>query len=472
MPRDDPTDNTRARPFVSPAHMMPVQVIRREIPAPQVVTLFLVLPGTHQAPAPYLPGQFVTLALPTTHETLYRSYSLCSAGDLDQPWEITIKRLHQGAVSTYMYDSVSENTLLFASLPRGSFTLPACWSIRTPFVFVAAGSGITPIIGMLRYLASLPAEERPRVQLHYASRTEEDIIYRRELEQMDPSESWLRQWHYLSSRNIRMTADLVLSHAEHVAPLAHWYMCGPVTLKRDLQALLADAGVPEDHIHAEVFATEIGVAHAQVGAVYTTGGTAPTRSSAARLRVADTGDVLDVRESETLLATLERHGYRPDFSCRAGACGACRVKLLSGQVAPIGEALSTAERAEGYILSCIARPQDDVTIATGGRPPATRVRASGTAEAVPSVARQAARMLVRMTSLVAVGGLMLGTWNLTNHKPLSWQQHAASSPGTGSSPPPTQPSAGHTPTAPGSTATPVPAPPPPVATARPSPPPP
>src|SRR5215469_13026754 len=80
---------TVALPLVSPAHMIPVQVIEREPAAPGVVTAYIVLPGTQQAPAPYLPGQFVTLALPTPRETLYRSYSLCGDGDASQPWSLT-----------------------------------------------------------------------------------------------------------------------------------------------------------------------------------------------------------------------------------------------------------------------------------------------------------------------------------------------------------------------------------------------
>jgi ferredoxin-NADP reductase len=110
--------------------MLPVQVILREVVAPGVVSVFIVLPGTQQAPAPYLPGQFVTLALPTARETLYRSYSLCGDGDSTQPWELAIKRMELGAVSTYFYNSVREGTLLYATLPRGAFTLPAPWGRR------------------------------------------------------------------------------------------------------------------------------------------------------------------------------------------------------------------------------------------------------------------------------------------------------------------------------------------------------
>jgi ferredoxin-NADP reductase len=454
-PEEAPLELTQALPVISPNGMMPVQVIRREIAAPGVVTLFIVLPGTNQAPAPYLPGQFVTLALPTSRETLYRSYSLCSSGDPEQPWEITIKRLKQGAVSTYMYDLVRENTLLYASLPRGSFTMPERWSIRTPFVFVAVGSGITPVIGMLRFLAALPFNKRPRVQLHYASRTEEDIIYRDELDQIDPDEDWLRQYHYLSSENNRLTPEAVVDRAGSSAPLAHWYMCGPIALKRDLQDLLEDIGVPDEQVHSEVFASEVRKPAASVGQVWTVGeGTAPAGGGfagpqVARLTVSDTGDALDVRAGETILATLERNGYRPNTSCRAGSCGTCRLQLLSGQASPAGEALSKSERAAGYVLSCIAVPQGDVTIASGGRPPAGRPRVpmtagAGGAPAFAGSSRSVQRVLVRMATVAAVGGLAIGAWHLTNHFPLSLETVNAAN-NSGQTTPPASPTAGATP---------------------------
>lgn len=215
---------TRALPIVSPANMIPVRVIHRETAAPGVVSVYLVLPGTRQAPAPYLPGQFVSLALPTPRETLYRAYSLCGDGDVGEPWSLTIKRLDQGVVSTYFYTHVVQGTLLYSSLPRGTFTLPATIEPELCLVMVAAGSGITPIMGMLRFLTRLPAAQRPFVHLHYASKSVEDIIFGDELADMDREGEWLRQWHYLSSERNRMTADAILARSGALATRADWYL--------------------------------------------------------------------------------------------------------------------------------------------------------------------------------------------------------------------------------------------------------
>src|SRR5690242_8096892 len=141
---------TRGLPLAAPTNMLPVQVVARAVIAPDVVSVQIVLPGATQDPAPYLPGQFVPLALPTRSETPYRSYSLFGDGDPSRPWELTIKRMQKGAVSTYFYQSVQPGTLLYSSLPRGTFTLPGRVSPEMPFVFVAMGSGITPLMGMLR----------------------------------------------------------------------------------------------------------------------------------------------------------------------------------------------------------------------------------------------------------------------------------------------------------------------------------
>jgi ferredoxin-NADP reductase len=442
MPRSAQDNMTRALPLAAPTNMLPVQVIERQVIAPDVVSVQIVLPGTSQAPAPYLSGQFVTLALPTPRETLYRSYSLCGDGDPSRPWELTIKRMQQGAVSNYFYQSVQQGTLLYASLPRGTFTLPGRLSPEMAFVFVATGSGITPLMGMLRAIRRLPEQERPLVQLHYASRTPDDIIYRDELDEMDPDRIWLRQLHYVSSEGYRMTVDDILDYAGPAAVRAHWYMCGADNLKRELQTELEAMGVQVRQIHTEVFASQHGAAY-RVG--QSTASTEPTD-----LFIADTGDALNVEPGETILAALERNGYRPEFSCRAGICGSCKLRMLEGEVDQRGEILSPAEKANGYVLSCIAHPQGQVTLASGGRAPAGTVRRKVTG--VSGGRSRTSATGVRAAALVGVSALLVGSWSLTNHQPGSWAAAAAAANPQPTAPADTSPSAVST-TADGTTTT-------------------
>jgi ferredoxin-NADP reductase len=341
--------------------------------------------------------------------------------------------MEMGAVSTYFYRSVHTGTLLYASLPRGTFTLPAHVTQQMVFVFVAAGSGITPIMGMLRAIDRMPEAQRPLAQLHYASKSPRDIIFGDELDQMDPDETWLNQRHYLSSRHERMTVDEILAGAGTMSKRAYWYVCGPDALKHELLAKLARIGVPPARIHSEIFATQGGPAYR----VEARGG----RGVGGSLRVADTGALLDVEPSETLLTALERHGYRPEFSCRVGSCGTCKLRVLEGQVDPVGEALSGPERAAGYVLSCIARPVGDVTIASGGRPPAgtARIAAVAGAGGGPLAAHAAAIMRTRVAAFVGASALLIGSWNLTDHRPASWGPPAAVASGAQTSVVATQP---------------------------------
>jgi ferredoxin-NADP reductase len=410
-----------------------VQVVGRVQAARDVVTLWLAVPSTLQAPAPYKPGQFVTLALPTDRGSLYRSYSLCGDGSADRPWEITVKRQRAGLVSTYIYDRVVPGMVLYVSDPVGAFILPEPLRPATPLVFVALGSGITPIYGMLRALARLAPERRPRVQLHYAYSSPVDAIYGRELGELDPQQRWLTQWHYISSTGSRLTVEHVLSLSGGGATAAEWYICGSAEFKRPLEAALARRGVAAAQIHAEMFSSPRTPALSPANTAATALTASSTRSSgvrsvAAQIRLADEDRVLAARPGETLLETLERNGYHPDFSCRAGACGACRLRLLAGRVSRAGDALSARERAQGYVLSCIAQPMGDVTLASAG--PAKVTVATGAAAGAPRLpaARRVTRRVLRWSLAAAAVALFVQTWTVTS------QSQAAASGSDGSQP--------------------------------------
>jgi ferredoxin-NADP reductase len=378
--------------------------------ARNAVTFTLALPGTRQSPGPYRPGQFVTLTIPAASGApLRRSYSLCGDGRADAPWQITVKRTSGGKVSNYLIDRIKPGMVLECSLPLGSFTMTARPHPDVPFVFVAAGSGVTPIYAMLRAIARIAPEERPRVTLHYAYHSPADAIFGRELLALDPQRAWLTQQHYVTTQGQRLDARQVVAVMGAQATRAQWYVCGPATLRHELEAAATGHGVPATHLHAEVFASPASPVMRQTGKYAPAG-------KAARIRLADSGAVLNAQPGETLLETLERSGYRPDFSCRAGACATCRLKVLAGAVHDSGEnnALTPAERARGYVLSCVVQPQGDVTLATAGRQVASPwPMSAGGARRLPA-ARLAARRRLRAGVAAATMGVFLGAWGLTH----------------------------------------------------------
>lgn len=385
------------------ARSLAVQVLAVTPAAHDAATLTLALPGTRRSPGAYRAGQFITLTIPTADGSpLYRSYSLCGDDSADAPWQITVKRTPGGKVSNYLIDRITPGMVLQASQPQGNFTMTGRPHPAVPFVFVAGGSGITPIYAMLRALARLAPAERPQVTLHYAYHTPDDAIFGRELLALDPDRAWLTQHHYVATQGKRLRADVLIAASGAQATAAQWYICGPDTLRHQLETAANRAGVPPTHLHTEVFVSPGAYSAGRV----TRGG------RAASIRLADSGAVLRAQPGETLLETLERCGYRPDFSCRAGACATCRLRLLSGAVADGGEnnALTPAERAQGYVLSCVAKPQGDITLATAGRQIAT-ARATRVDAAVRS---PVARRRLRLGVAAATMGVFLGMWGLTH----------------------------------------------------------
>jgi ferredoxin-NADP reductase len=389
------------------ARSITVQVTAMTPAARDAVTFTLALPGGHQSPGPYRAGQFITLAIPTSGGMpLYRSYSLCGDGRPDTPWQITVKRTAGGKVSNYLIDRIKPGMVLQASLPQGNFTMTERPHPSVPFVFVAGGSGITPIYAMLRAIARMSPGERPRVTLHYAYHSPDDAIFGRELLLLDPQRVWLIQHHYVATHGYRMSATRIVAESGPQASQAQWYVCGPSALRHELEAAAAEHGVPATHLHAEVFTSP---AVRQPGRPVQSG-------KAAHIRLADSGVVLSTQPGETLLETLERSGYRPDFSCRAGACATCKLKVLAGKVHDSGEnnALTPGERARGYVLSCIAEPVGDITLASAGRqvaPP--RPVAAGTKQRSPTE-KVTSRRNLRTGVAVATMGVFLGAWGLTH----------------------------------------------------------
>ena len=414
----------------APVNTRAVRVVRREAASRDAVTLWLAEPGTALAPAPYLPGQFVTLAVPVGDELLYRSYSLCGSGRADAPWEITVKRA--GAASNALCERVGPGATLYSSPPRGTFTLPRRLDPRRPLIFVAGGSGITPIAGMLRTLADLPAVMRPRVQLHYASRMPEETIFGRELARLDPEGEWLRRWHYFSKRGQRMTPEAVQERVGAWAARAEWYICAPETLKRDMLLMLHDEDVPLSRVHLEVFASpkRRALALSMPLTMKFVEAAAPVVAIEGRR------NTLDVRPDESLLETLERHGYRPKFGCRAGVCGVCRMRVLSGRVTDdCDSVLSAQERAAGYVLGCTAQPLGSVMLAASSVPAMAPISPLAPREAVAprgSSRRRApgrgGKMMLRLATLAATVGIFCGAWVLTSAAPSARSAYTTGAP--------------------------------------------
>ena len=255
-----------------------------------------------------------------------------------------MKRTAGGYASNWILDHVTAGTVLDVLPPAGTFCPP---SLDGEFLLFAAGSGITPVISILK---SVLAAGRGRVALVYANRDEQSVIFAAELRRLAASASGrLAVLHWLDSLQGTPAAAAIAALAR---PYAGWepYICGPDPFLAVVRAALGQLGVPASRIRAERF---LSLAENPFEETRAGGGMAATLS----VELDGVTRVLPWPPGARMLDVLIDAGLEAPHSCRQGLCGACACQLLAGQVELAhNEVLEAADLADGYILACQAVP--------------------------------------------------------------------------------------------------------------------
>ncbi len=303
------------------------------------------------------PGQFLTFSFLFDGKKVTRSYSICSSPVRSGYVEITPKRVSQGLVSVYLNDRASVGLTVEAKGPFGKFWFDE--DLHQNVVLMAAGSGITPMMAMLRYIEDLCLDTT--VTLLYAVRTESDIIFRKELDEL---QSRLENFRYevLLSRphegwtgaSGRVSREFVEAAIKEPAA-AHFFLCGPPEFMAASRSILIGLAVKLERIHQESFGSAgntRGVAGPKAQ-LETTGSIEFVRSRKS----------CEVQRGQSVLEAAEEQGVTIPFSCRQGQCGTCKTRLLEGKVSmDAEEGLDPESRAQGFVLTCVGHPQGVVKL--------------------------------------------------------------------------------------------------------------
>ncbi|WP_282137068.1 PDR/VanB family oxidoreductase [Rossellomorea aquimaris] len=303
---------------------IPVQVrsIHQETPHIKRFTLF----HEHHEALPYFSGgSHITTYVELDGQTIARSYSLTNPPGQSAAYQIAIRlnKSSQGG-SYYWHERMKEGDTLRVGFPQNHFPL----SFKAKHhVFYAAGIGITPFMSMMAELK----EEGRTFELHYAAKSREACPFYSFL-----SETYPEQTHFYFSQEKRLTDASLWEHRVGT----HVYFCGPPSFIEKFTRSALEIGYPSSSVHYERF-------------------TPPQSLTWRRFKVELTnGQIVHVSEKETLLEALLESGIKAPYSCRAGRCGTCELKVLEGKVDHADSFLNEEERNDHRsILSCVSRAQ-------------------------------------------------------------------------------------------------------------------
>lgn len=303
-----------------------------------------------------LPGQFVTLITHLQGREQRRPYSICSDPALHQTLSVTIKRVPGGLVSNHLCDTLRPGDVLRVFGPGGRFGADLPWD-EAPLVLVGGGSGITPLMSLLR--SALRQAPQAPVWLIYANRSAQDVIFAQELAELarrHPELTLTQVWERGPGALGRLTGPVV-ERCVPALPQARYLVCGPAPMMEAVRHSLLARGVSAGRIQQERFSPPPPPAALDSAAP---GQRWP-------LRVEPLGVTVQVEPGQTLLDAGRAAGLPMRFSCAMGGCGACKVKLLQGQVEMPGpHCLSDQEQQEGACLACVARPLGPVVLHVQG----------------------------------------------------------------------------------------------------------
>ena len=289
----------------------------------------------------YAAGQFCTFRTVIGGEPVARCYSMSSSPDAGDRFAVTVKRVPGGRMSNWMNDTLSPGDTIEVMPPTGRFVLrPA----ESPIVAFAGGSGITPILSIVK---TALVRTRREVSLVYANRDAESVIFARELERLRASSGGrLSVHHHLDAGRGFLDAAAC---AALVAGRTHadFYVCGPGPYMEVVGAGLDRSGVAASQVFIERFELP----------EETPGATAPSETESVVIRLDRRKHAISYQPGDTLLDTARRAGLAPPFACQAGSCGTCMAFLESGRVAMrANNALSDDEVEAGWVLTCQAVP--------------------------------------------------------------------------------------------------------------------
>ncbi|PLP94064.1 phenylacetate-CoA oxygenase/reductase subunit PaaK [Pseudomonas sp. FFUP_PS_473] len=352
---------------MSQFHSLTVKQVRTE--TRDAVSILFDVPATLSHQFRFTQGQYLVMRTQLDGEEVRRSYSICT-GVNDGELRVAVKRVPGGRFSAFANDVLSAGDVLEVMPPAGSFNVPLAPERQGRYLAVAAGSGITPILSIIK--TTLETEPNSHFTLLYGNRASSSALFREQLE--DLKNRYLQRLNliFVFSReqqdidlyNGRIDADKcgqLFSRWIDVPRLDAAFICGPQAMTEIVRDRLKDSGLAAERIHFELFAAAGNEQRREAREA-----ARQADSAVSQITVISDGRALAFdlpRNSQSILDAGNAIGAELPYSCKAGVCSTCKCKVVEGEVEmDSNHALEDYEVAAGYVLSCQSYPVSDKVV--------------------------------------------------------------------------------------------------------------
>lgn len=348
----------------------PLRIAKIQPETADSVSVWLEVPENLREAFRFKSGQYLNCRAIIDGEEIRKSYSICSVPG-DTYIVIAVKLVHGGKMSTYINKHLNAGETFEVTPPEGKFILPDHIPEDALLVFFAAGSGITPIMSLIRYY--LTHHPKGQVVLFYSNKSSDSIIFREQLEALKNKHMQRFSVYYILTREVtgvdllsgRIDQEKCRVFGKHFFDPSEVYMsfiCGPELMIMDVKAGLQKMGIPEEHIRFELFGTGAFYSKRTDSAVADFSGEDKQSKVTIRIDGHETDFNIGYRD-EAILDIAMRSGLDIPYSCKGGVCSTCRALVVEGSVhMDIHYGLEPDEIDAGYVLTCQSHPRTERVI--------------------------------------------------------------------------------------------------------------